>query len=90
MTVVTALFDVPVVLAIAVLGITPVVFVLVGTFGRFDLVLWRFLSIDFDKLGGGGVLFGKKKSILGFGVGIKINLAGLVRVVDFIFGILKA
>ena len=36
------------------------------------------------------MLFGNKKSILGFGVGIKINLAGLVHVVDFIFGILKA
>ena len=58
MTVVTALFDVPVVLAIAVLGITLVVFVLVGTFGRFDLVLWGFLSIAFDKLGvGGGVVW---------------------------------
>ena len=36
------------------------------------------------------MLFGNKKSILGFGVGIKINLAGLVHVVYFIFGILKA
>ena len=45
-------------LRIAVLGITLVVFVLVGTFGRFDLVLWGFLSIDFDKLGvGGGVVW---------------------------------